>query len=154
MVRVRRCLTLLILAIAAAALLRALTLKVLISREPTVYDLPLAERIDAARGNLDSVSRGLQLYTHRHGTLPKSLMDLYGNQACADNPQSWLDPLAPRRDLVLFRRPRPLKYRTGDKTAVAYSVGPDELDDCGVLPYDPTNGLSSRGDISGVFVLP
>jgi len=43
---------------------------------------------------------------------------------------------------------KPLHYRRETGSAVCYSLGPDKSDDRAALPYDPTNGISSRGDIS------
>ena len=40
-----------------------------------------------------------------------------------------------------------LSYRRTDEGCVVYSLGPDKLDQAGLVPYDPTNGASS-GDIA------
>lgn len=34
-----------------------------------------------------------------------------------------------------------------EDATIAWSVGPDGVDDGGLIFYDPTNGISSRGDI-------
>ncbi len=43
----------------------------------------------------------------------------------------------------------PLRHavRPGDETFVCWSVGPDGLDDAAGIPYDPTNGTLSAGDL-------
>ncbi|MCX7919936.1 MAG: prepilin-type N-terminal cleavage/methylation domain-containing protein [bacterium] len=38
-------------------------------------------------------------------------------------------------------------YQYNPQTGIDYSYGPDEQDDAGLVLYDPTNGVKSRGDI-------
>lgn len=46
-----------------------------------------------------------------------------------------------------------LKLRASDGVLYMYSIGPDKVDDLGLIVYDPTNGTVSAGDIvEAVFV--
>ncbi len=41
----------------------------------------------------------------------------------------------------------PIRFITGENEFIAYSVGPDNIDDGAAFSYDPTNGTISSGDI-------
>ena len=74
--------------------------------------------------------------------------------ACAVKAKSLKPPFPAQMDAAElpedpFAKGQKLRYvSNGNDGAVVYSVGPDQKDDRALIPYDPTNGAASPGDIS------
>jgi len=74
--------------------------------------------------------------------------------ACAVKAKSLKPPFPAQMDATEFpedpfAKGQKLRYvSNGNEGALVYSIGPDQKDDHAAIPYDPTNGTSSPGDIS------
>jgi tetratricopeptide (TPR) repeat protein len=91
------------------------------------------QTIELCRLRLAQIDAAIQLYHREKKQWPKSLNDLKPNYL----PKVPLDPFMNQ----------PFKITQDETGMFAYSVGPDFKNDSAKVPYDPTNGTTSLGDI-------
>ncbi|MCB2156495.1 hypothetical protein KQI84_16590 [bacterium] len=106
-------------------------------RVPLLVEEELKKRIRLTENNLKTVSDWVIEYYRQRGQLPESLDELrrYG----IGYPLN--DPFSPGKT-------EPFRYsKDSDSTWRVWSLGPDGLDNDGVLVYDEDRGLQSAGDI-------
>ncbi|MFH1739885.1 MAG: hypothetical protein ABIH23_12815 [bacterium] len=87
------------------------------------------------------LASSLQNYRREFGTFPSNLLEF--SQRPQYSKESMLDPYG--KDNALFGYT--LVEEGDEQQAVLYTVGLDRIDDNGIIPYRPSNGLRSRGDI-------
>jgi hypothetical protein len=97
-------------------------------------------RFVRAQDNLRSTQTALEAYHVDNNRYPDILQELV-------SPVAYLTSVP--RDPLFENGTKNLQYYAiPEKDAyVLYSVGPDGLDDSGIVIYDPTNGTTSRGDL-------
>jgi len=106
---------------------------------------PLAEGILATGGQFDFIEAEI-----RAATTLTELQILKGAVAVKREVQSTNYPPTFNPNLLPedpFRPQQKIVYQGTGSVALVYSVGPDGRDDKGAVPYDPTNGSVSAGDI-------
>ena len=95
---------------------------------------------ERTRGVLFTMEVGLKRYFKEHKRYP-------GEASALTTPISYfmrkiaIDPFSKEQSPVR------LKVNKKGKKYKAYSIGPDQTDNLGMILYDPTNGIISRGDI-------
>jgi hypothetical protein len=108
---------------------------------PLLANLPPIDYKEAARRecclhaqwNLAITTAQICAYRAVRNRLPRQLAELRELQLSPPN-----DPFSGQ----------PLKYVVEDNKATLYSLGPDTADDRARIPYDPTNGTISPGDVA------
>ena len=98
------------------------------------------------------VSAGLALVSCRESFHPRTehrvsrvTHDLRVVKNVINNPDSSSHGLYDLHDP--FHPKHTLKLRASEGVLYMYSIGPDKVDDLGLIVYDPTNGTVSAGDI-------
>lgn len=91
------------------------------------------DKIINSKQELAYLSSAIRVYQSKNQKMPEKLEDLVPIPL---NPLPQ-DPFASS----------PFKYFSQDTEVILYSIGPDTTDDHAQLVYDPTNGVTSKGDI-------
>ncbi len=124
--------------------------------QSTFSEEEIRKRVSRTQVNLRSFHTAFEAYrvdnnaypTHLAGLttpiayLPGLLPDEFPSKELPEDSE----PVGPN---IWFGSPDVLKMNISpeERVLVIYSVGPDEVDDGGLLTYDPTNGVLSTGDI-------